>query len=405
VDRRSLMPSKSGYIPKVVHDLLCHGWNIESVPVDGKLPRNGLKLILRTKSQEARLRIFAYKVTTSGRNRPLERRIEITTTYQGGLSRIAGFQDVVLGIDAGAGKYVGVDSRRLNMGGSTHNASSFFDLEGLSAQADELLINPRRVASPQFPESIEQHAFFDSSRLAEYLLNHADIHSGRYSFQGLFSGKLTSRNFPWFDKELLQPARGDVVLLSSHVGSRRTSALLPTDLIDSVGQRDFSKIKGRRISPSQLKEILAICEEIGVLGEQVVLDSERKRLRKRGLVDQARKVERVSLWSVAEGYDILSFEDDGFSKRYLEVKTTVGQRFVVDVSSNEWEAARRYGPHYFLVRVTNIKKVPKLYYLCNPRQLESQGKVVAIPSGWRLDLKGIMKLGAYSPGARRKSAN
>src|SRR5579859_7703530 len=126
-----LKPDPRHFLAKVLGDLFCCGWTLETAPETGQVPRNGLKLVLRARDSEIRLRIFAYKVTTSSRNRPHERRVEITTTYQSGLKRLAKFRDVVLGIDTDSGNYVGVDSKRLEMGGRTHNASSFFDLEGL----------------------------------------------------------------------------------------------------------------------------------------------------------------------------------------------------------------------------------------------------------------------------------
>jgi len=390
-NKAPLLPNRSGHASKVIYDLLRYGWKVGSVPDDGTVPRNGLRLMLKTNGQELKLRVFAYKVTTSGRNRPHERRIEITTTYQGGLNRIRGFRDVVLGVDVGTGKYVGVDSRRLSMGGSTHNASSFFDLEGLSVKSGELLINPRSVAGTLFPQGIEHHAFFDASRLSEYLVNQNEIHSGGYGFQGDFSGGLAVRDISWPPKGAF-PAKGDAFVLVSNARGRRAVVRVSPQLIASVEQRDFTRLSRRKISPAQLKQILNLCDEIGALGEQCVLAAERKRLRLRGLNAIADKVERVSLWSVGEGYDILSFEDDGVTKRYLEVKATTGTGKVVDVSRAEWRAAAKLKSHYYLVRVVDVKSAPRMFFIRNPSELEKQGSVVKTPSGWRVDLREVMKV-------------
>src|SRR5688572_20459346 len=110
-----LVPNQSGHLSRVIYDLIRYGWNVDRIPDDGKIPRNALKLVLKANGQEVNLRVIAHKVTTSGRNRPHERRIEITTTYQSGLKRLRGFRDVVLGVDVETGKYVGVDGRRLSM--------------------------------------------------------------------------------------------------------------------------------------------------------------------------------------------------------------------------------------------------------------------------------------------------
>jgi hypothetical protein len=95
---------------------------------------------------------------------------------------------------------------------------------------------------------------------------------------------------------------------------------------------------------------------------------------------------------VSDGYDILSFEDDGTTKRYIEVKATSGSSFKVDISRGEWRAAARHGDHYYLVRVTNTRTAPKLFYLRNPVKLEQQGKIVRTPTGWLVDLRLAMRV-------------
>ena len=344
------MPDRRGHLTKVIEDLLSCGWLIETIPMDGKIPRNGLKLVLKADAKEVRLRIFAYKVTSSGRSRPHERRVEITTTYKSGLNRLRTFSDVVLGMDVTSGKYVGVDSRRMKLGGSTHNASSFFDLEGLSVKSGDLLINPRPVANPLFSGGIEHHSFFDRSRLSEYLFNQREIHSGLYAFGGFLSGPIPAKTADLSAMRKSYQSSGDAFVLRATI--RRRKQRIPAELIAAVEEKDFTRLARKRISPEQLKQIMSVCDEIGVLGEQVVLSAERRRLRRLGFKNQASKVERVSLWSVGEGYDILSFENDGITKRYLEVKATNGNSVIVDVSRGEWQAARRFRRHYYLVRVT-----------------------------------------------------
>jgi hypothetical protein len=62
-------------------------------------------------------------------------------------------------------------------------------------------------------------------------------------------------------------------------------------------------------------------KKLGDRGEKIVMDLESKRLKDAGRNDLAKKIERVSLKSDADGYDILSFESDG-TERYIEVKAT-----------------------------------------------------------------------------------
>jgi len=387
----ALVAQRRGHVSRVLTDLLSCGWTLEAVPKTRVIPRNALKLTLRTGNNELRLRVFAYKVTGSSRNRPHERRVEITTTYESGLKRLRRFRDVVLGVDVPSGKYVGVDSRRLQIGGPTHNASSFFDLEGLSVKRGDMLINPRVTAHRIFPGGFELHSFFDRTRLSEYLFNQREIHSGSYGFGGLFSGAMTvgAASLPTtIPTDILL---GDSFVLASR-GKRRKPIMEPK-LILAAEKRDFTKLAKRKITPEELKQILNVCDEIGALGEQAVLAAERARLRRLGFRAQASKVERVSLRSVGEGYDILSFEDDGCTRRYLEVKATIGRSPIVDVSSGEWETAKKYGSHYYFVRVTRAKDSPQLFYVRDPVDLEKAGLVSRIPTGWRLDLRTVLRSG------------
>jgi len=66
-------------------------------------------------------------------------------------------------------------------------------------------------------------------------------------------------------------------------------------------------------------------DENGRLGEEHVLIAERARLKRAKRLDLVERVRWVSQESVAEGYDILSFEDTGV-ERFIEVKATGGQQ-------------------------------------------------------------------------------
>ena len=385
-----LAPSGKTHLTKVIGDLLSTGWTLLRAPGDARIPRNGVKAILESEDTALRLRIFAYKVTSSGRNRPQERRVEITTTYQSGLKPLRGFADIVLGLDIATGTYVGVDSKRLKLGGSTHNASSFFDLEGLSVRRGELLINPRRASAAIFPGAIEFHAFFHESRLAEYLVNHREIHAGTYTYGGSFSRKGSSRKVSLPIKIEEEKLKGDTFVLQS----RTRSLIRPVNkkVVEAVEANDFSRLprSQRNLTPEQLKQLLVICEEVGALGEQAVLFHERKRLIRLGHASKANAIERISLRSVTAGYDILSFENDGHTRRYLEVKSTVGSGCIVDISKGEWAAGKKYGNHYYIVRVINVRNNPQLYFVRNPISLEQQGKLHKTPTGWKLDLRSVM---------------
>src|SRR5206468_12124174 len=103
-------------------------------------------------------------------------------------------------------------------------------------------------------------------------------------------------------------------------------------------------------------KIKLIMEENGRLGEEHVLNAERARLR-RVSPELAAKVRWISQESVAEGYDIISFEQTG-EERFIEVKATAGQQNTFEMSDNEWQKACELGEQYVICRVTNVRDDP-----------------------------------------------
>jgi len=104
--------------------------------------------------------------------------------------------------------------------------------------------------------------------------------------------------------------------------------------------------------------------KLGRLGEEFVEAYERQRLMDVGRPDLAGKVERISeTRGDGAGYDVLSFEDDG-AERYIEVKTTnSGKNYPFYISTNELDFSEDFSEKYYLYRVFNFKKSPKLFML------------------------------------------
>ncbi|MET0621404.1 MAG: DUF3883 domain-containing protein [Pyrinomonadaceae bacterium] len=105
-------------------------------------------------------------------------------------------------------------------------------------------------------------------------------------------------------------------------------------------------------------------QKLGRLGEEFVEAYERQRLMEVGKSDLAKKVERISeTRGDGAGYDVLSFEDDG-TERYIEVKTTnSGKNYPFYISANELDFSEDFAEKYYLYRVFNFKKSPKLFML------------------------------------------
>jgi hypothetical protein len=372
-------PAKS-HLLGVVQSLLEAGWAIDTIPEKGRLLRNGQKMLLKSDRVDLRFRLFVYKVTGSSRGRPEERRIEITSTYQKGLPRLIKYPAVVLGYDPGSKVYVGIDAQRIEHGGPTGNASSFFDKEGLGlAKRDAISVVQRKAAL--FVKGIEYHAFIDPVRLAEYLFNMDEIHSGAYLGDGPYSGtpRIQKRAVSLQINEEI--ASDDVLILRSSNSIRRRS--LPEFNKSTIEALEKGFLPKKKITPEQFLKLKRIMEENGRLGEEHVLHAERARLRRAKRPDLAEKISWISQESVAEGYDILSFEKTG-EKRFIEVKSTTGQQNIFEMSNNEWQKASALEDQYYICRVTNVRDGPSSTYIRNPIQLEVEGKVQKTITGWRV---------------------
>jgi len=103
---------------------------------------------------------------------------------------------------------------------------------------------------------------------------------------------------------------------------------------------------------------------VGSAGEQFVINYEKARLILAGKNNLADRIEHVAetIGPVA-GYDILSFELDG-SDRYIEAKATkYGKYTPFFFSKNELRFSEEHNDKYFLYRVFQIAKEPKLFHL------------------------------------------
>lgn len=354
-------------------------------PGNGRLVRNGQLLLLKTAKQDTRLRLFIYKVTGSSRGKPHERRVEITSTYQKGLPFAENYQDVVLGIDQELDIFVGVDPKRIAHGGPTGNASSFFDMEGLFwKQRDEILIRPR--SAKLFPTGIEYHAFFKSFCLAEYLLNIEAIHAGSYSSSNSRSYMIQNEaeDGPVSLSISLDSSQGDVLILGEPLGNPKRGKI-QNDLIEAYEQGNMRKLRRAKLNPEQFRELKKRCDENGYIGEEFVINFERRRLKRAGKPDLATKLRWVSQESVGEGYDILSYETDG-TERLIEVKSTSGNKKIFEMSNNEWQTAVNAGSRYYIYFVSEVRARPRIEFFPDPCYLEKQGVIQRAASGWAVKI-------------------
>ncbi|WP_325893710.1 DUF3427 domain-containing protein [Grimontia sp. NTOU-MAR1] len=96
--------------------------------------------------------------------------------------------------------------------------------------------------------------------------------------------------------------------------------------------------------------------ELGDIGEQIVLEMERKHLVSSGKPELAERIQHMALINPNAGYDILSFEPDG-TEKFIEVKTTEGrQNTQFFISDNEVSVSRDTPEKYWLYRLYNLNR-------------------------------------------------
>lgn len=129
----------------------------------------------------------------------------------------------------------------------------------------------------------------------------------------------------------------------------------------------------------------------GDLGEEIVLELEKLRLKSLGVDDYI--IDTIEWVSKSKGdglgYDIESWDiyDGKIEKIYIEVKTTVGKIDTpFDISATEVEVSKQLGDKYYIYRIFDIKKVNSTinYYIVNG---DVTNRFELVPSVYKAYLK------------------
>jgi Domain of unknown function (DUF3883) len=96
-------------------------------------------------------------------------------------------------------------------------------------------------------------------------------------------------------------------------------------------------------------------------------------------------------WTAAEG-DLSGWDIEYMSPAELnaiEVKASAGPAFPsIELSANEWEAAKRLGAAYRLMLVAQVRTTsPQIQIIDNPAALVKQGQIALEPVMWRLVMR------------------
>ena len=138
--------------------------------------------------------------------------------------------------------------------------------------------------------------------------------------------------------------------------SRGNYKLTDYDLIDSYSSIEnrqielYSDAHKSKISETEFDTILEEQKELGIRGEQAVLQDEKDYLIKNGRADLANNIRHISKQSVSEGYDIISYDLDGNNK-FIEVKTSTKYASNFYITDNELKSAEYLKHKYWIYRV------------------------------------------------------
>lgn len=279
-------------------------------------------------------RVLLFAVGGSGRSNALERRVEITSTYAGGnLIKLPGFSDLVIGIDRQGRNMVGLDARRLNYGGQSHNASTFVYLPA-----------------------------FDRLKSTDYFVFSNDR-------QNLFNKEYQVYFKPRFVKNYL------VECSSLHgSGLRQTPQIHVEDsLADAI--EEFGALGSKtKLSYEQQVELSLKKMEIGRAGEAFIFEQERARLNAAGRSDLAKKIDWISQSQPYLGFDIKSFNNGG-EPRFIEVKSSSGALTSFFLTQNEFTQATKLSNKYRIACVSNTFKAASVHNIVDPAKEIAEGRL------------------------------
>lgn len=309
-----------------------------------KIAGNKINIDLKVGGHTLSYRILLFAVGEAGRSNPLERRVEITTTYNSGLSKLPNSVDVILGVEREKHLLVGIDSRRLDHGGTTHNASTFVYLPSFE-KLDAGGWFSMQTTSQLF--ATEYQVYFVPTFLLEYLKQHQSLHTN---------------------------------------GVANILANVSDAIVD---QLDYFSTNGSKakLSYDQQVEIAIKKMQVGRVGESLVFQYEKKRLKNAGAKSLSEKVRWISQSQPYLGYDIATFSTKS-EDEYIEVKSSVSTMRAFYFTANEMQIAKKRGDAYRLICVSNVMTQPLFKEIRNPMQAIEDGLLMVENGTHLVRIKG-----------------
>jgi hypothetical protein len=225
----------------------------------------------------------------------------------------------------------------------------------------------RRSLLPRLNDRSEQSVEFKHANISAALLAaglpYIEGYKPRSNYQGLLADVVVDRAQRSSDLLRIVEADADRPMVVPEV----------QDILDVLVDRptpgrQTDEVRESAHSPQRLPtnylEREARNRSLGRAGEQFVLNYEIARLLYARCERLASKVEHTAaVRGDSEGYDILSFDEDG-TERLIEVKTTkYGMETPFFVTRNEVQTSDERSSDYHLYRLFAFNKAPRLYTL------------------------------------------
>jgi len=161
--------------------------------------------------------------------------------------------------------------------------------------------------------------------------------------------------------------------------------------IPSFKPREKSAKTTRKISTviqSKKKRRTQQSKKIGLAGERHVYSYEYDKLVKENRKDLAEKITKHFENYEYPGWDITSYDKTG-NEIFIEVKSTKGNTInQLEITSNEWDAAKKEGEKYFIYLVSNAlnEKIKVFEKINNPAKLVDDNSIDISTSVYELKL-------------------
>jgi Domain of unknown function (DUF3883)/Domain of unknown function (DUF3427) len=230
---------------------------------------------------------------------------------------------------------------------------------------------PRQdLESPQISEFIEHdeltnsiYLFFRTKRGAKY------TYLGRLKYLSHDSERENPVYFQWqilaWDPPEAVLEQLNLTLQSSGVKDEPDSPTVKNQLQQippplPSGKEGKTTAEFKAYKTPDYSEMEAKNRELGLKGELLVVEHEKRSLTESGRSDLAEMVRHVSIVEGdGAGYDVESFTPDGEVK-YIEVKTTRGTAQIpFYITANEVEFSKKHPNNYYLYRVCHYKEGSK----------------------------------------------